>query len=94
MPSAPKKGSPEHQRAARAKQKNRAFDKLGAVCARCGIDDRRVFQIDHVDGGGEQDRKAGLRGKTGYTDVLNRPWRYQLLCANCHQIKSQYPDDF
>ena len=61
---------------------------LGGECMRCGFDDIRALQIDHVDGGGNQDVLAlGSRYRLyakirdGYDEG------YQLLCANCNAIK-------
>ncbi len=59
---------------------------LGCVCTRCGNNDSRVLQIDHVNGGGTQENKrvhsAGVARR-----VLKEPHDFQLLCANCNWIK-------
>jgi hypothetical protein len=66
---------------------------FGAKCMRCGFSDPRAFQIDHIHGDGYKDR-----GKMGYTfarklfgliqtDPDQARANYQLLCANCNQIK-------
>ena len=49
--------------------------------------DIRALQIDHINGGGRQHRKQ--MGSTGkfYKYVLTHPEEFQLLCANCNQIK-------
>ena len=63
---------------------------LGDKCAKCGIDDPRVLQVDHIYGGGHQDRQLfGSGGTWAFTkDVLQHTTRkYQLLCANCNWIK-------
>ena len=60
---------------------------LGSKCARCGFDDPRALQIDHVNGGGTKEiRKIGTYG------IMRRirdngAEGYQLLCANCNWIK-------
>lgn len=70
-------------------RRGEAIDALGGKCLRCGIDNYDVLQVDHVNGDGRVDRKARsdyaiLRSiATGATDG------YQLLCANCHIIKTQ-----
>lgn len=63
----------------------------GSKCARCGFNDVRALQVDHINGGGtgHPERK--------YSSVY---WRwlaiapdeeiigvYQVLCANCNFIK-------
>lgn len=59
---------------------------LGNKCNRCGFDDRRALQIDHVNGGGCTERNA--IGQVGVlVRALKHPDLYQLLCANCNWIK-------
>lgn len=67
---------------------------LGGACARCGMSDDRVLDIDHVRDDGRTHRlmhpgpsvyRAMMRDlRAGITD------RYQLLCANCHLIKTYH----
>lgn len=74
--------------------KLKLFDALGNVCKRCGFEDRRALQIDHINGGGQADRKSmGYKSGYPYTyykkilAMADYPARYQLLCANCNWIK-------
>lgn len=62
--------------------------RLGGQCVVCGNNDYRVLQIDHVHGGGEQERKF-INVWTYYRRILRDicSGRYQLLCANCNAIK-------
>ena len=65
---------------------------LGSKCAHCGIEDKRVLQIDHVNGGGKKERnKFGRNLKKYYLYILNKikngSTDYQVLCANCNWIK-------
>jgi hypothetical protein len=61
---------------------------LGGKCVRCGFDDPRALQVDHVNGGGSAERKKYKNAKTViYRRVLNGKPGYQLLCANCNWIK-------
>jgi hypothetical protein len=64
---------------------------LGSKCCKCGMDDVRCLQVDHVHGKGIQEIKA-----KGYyrmyldalTEINNGDFgNYQLLCANCNWIK-------
>ena len=66
--------------------RDKAVAHLGGRCVSCGVDDPRVLQLDHVHGGGNEDRRK-----------RHRPWRHvatdpagtwQVLCANCHAIKT------
>ena len=74
--------------------KQQIFQILGGKCARCGFDDVRALQIDHVDATKRPRSGRGHRslGRTGYTGVLEEllsgsPHNYQLLCSNCNWIK-------
>lgn len=59
---------------------------LGGKCETCGINDSRVLQIDHVNGGGtKENHKIKARGVA--RRVLAHPNDYQLLCANHNWIK-------
>jgi len=66
---------------------DRAVNYLGSKCAICGINDERVLEIDHivpVKGCRETSRYYLLRA------ILNGSKNYQLLCANCHKIKTAH----
>lgn len=71
----------------------KAIAMLGGRCYRCGIDDWRVLQFDHIHGQrGQRKHERGhhmarmlLAGKVPAQII-------QLLCANCHQIKSLEED--
>ena len=64
------------------------FQWLGNECNECGFDDPRAFQIDHLNGGGRQHRKSMNDSPTVYLRyVLEHLDEFQLLCANCNQIK-------
>jgi 5-methylcytosine-specific restriction endonuclease McrA len=79
------------RRAARSKAqyaevRTAVFKALGGKCVRCGFTDTRALQVDHIHGGGQDDRK--LSWPAFYRLVLEkRGERYQLLCANCNWIK-------
>lgn len=60
---------------------------LGGKCA-CGFTDTRALQIDHIKGGGNDDRrKFGGRWRLFYEYVAANPLKFQILCANCNAIK-------
>lgn len=70
--------------------KSNIFNILGMKCVWCGFDDIRALQIDHVKGGGIKERKyESSRGyyKNILMKVLQGSKDYQILCANCNQIK-------
>lgn len=76
-------------RACRARLKDALYRQLGGVCCRCGFEDPRALQIDHIYGGGN--REDPHRDTAYYRRVLRsvrvEAGRYQLLCANCNWIK-------
>ncbi len=68
-----------------------ALEALGGKCVRCGFSDSDALQIDHIYGtenGTRELRKtrskylAILRGAVDRTEL-------QVLCANCHMIKTR-----
>jgi len=69
--------------------RKRIINKLGGKCVRCGFDDVRALQVDHVNGGGKKEIGTFTRNwRTYYKRVLaDETGKYQLLCANCNWIK-------
>lgn len=70
-----------------------AIKVLGGKCIKCGFNDWRALQIDHIHGGGCEERRH-VNTRTIYKFVIEKPkeeWIniYQLLCANCNQIKKR-----
>ena len=67
--------------------RQQVLELLGNQCVVCGFSDRRALQIDHINGGGYKAKlhKSVLRK---YKLLLESKGEgYQLLCANCNQIK-------
>ena len=63
------------------------INKLGGKCIKCGFNDTRALQLDHINGGGRQEL---LRCGTHYAmfkKILENPEGHQILCANCNWIK-------
>jgi hypothetical protein len=74
-----------------ARMKEEIFSGLGSKCSACGITDRRVLQIDHVNGGGGRQERIYM-GSTNRMRQILREFHtnvkaFQLLCANCNWIK-------
>ena len=58
----------------------------GGRCERCGNNDSRVLQLDHINGGGTaHNRKVKPLGVA--KAALRTPELFQVLCANCNWIK-------
>ena len=75
------------------KTRERALDVLGAVCKHCGFKDKRALQIDHVNSNGATERKSLTQREILYR-VIDHPEDYQVLCANCNQIKKFVCNEF
>jgi 5-methylcytosine-specific restriction endonuclease McrA len=72
----------------RAKQRE-IIATLGGRCIRCGNNDPRVLEIDHIDGA----KKLRPPHRFYSTPVRVNLWaremgNLQVLCANCHRIKT------
>lgn len=67
------------------------MEALGGKCVKCGFKDVRALQIDHINGGGSQERKERDFKMNFHKHVLEsfirKENKYQLLCANCNWIK-------
>jgi len=60
---------------------------LGNKCCKCGFDDVRALQIDHIHGGGTKETSS-MSTVAFYKKVIKEKGvNYQLLCANCNWIK-------
>ena len=78
----------------RLKYRKKTIDFLGAKCYICNNTDYRVLQIDHVNGKGSIERKL-RHGTTFFRKILKMKLseaqkEYQVLCANCHAIKTYH----
>ena len=64
-----------------------------------GMTDWRALQIDHVNGGGNEERKHFQNSCTNYYNYVLEQIKagskdYQLLCANCNWIKRHKNNEF
>ena len=70
------------------------YSSFPPVCIRCGYTDIRALSIDHINGGGNQERKALFGsihsgGRNFYAWLIENhyPDGYQVLCMNCQWLK-------
>jgi len=65
------------------------MDLLGNKCQKCGFNDERALQFDHINGGGVKEKKSMTTNyyKHIINSILNKEKKFQLLCANCNWIK-------
>jgi hypothetical protein len=94
-----RKWSKEHSQRLRDKNqvyrdadKTFVFNALGGKCVRCGFDDWRALQVDHIKGKPENlPRTDYKRGGKGLYNAIRRGLfplsDFQLLCANHNWIK-------
>ena|SRR5215213_2972902 len=58
-------------------------------CTACGISDPRVLDFDHIN---IEEKSFGIaRGLTNafnWVKILTEIEKYQILCANCHRIRT------
>lgn len=71
------------------RQRRELLALLGGRCNECGFDNPLALQVDHVNGGGNIQRRGGLWASPAnlLRIVRSDPDEYQLLCANCNIIK-------
>lgn len=81
------------ERARHALLRLEVIEKLGGRCATCGFADYRAIEIDHINGDGY---KESGRNLAFYRRILKLEdtSRYQLLCINCHKIKTAENKDY
>lgn len=77
--------SSHHSKA--VKYRLKAIMILEPVCIECGFTDIRALQIDHINGGGTQERKEEHNYITYKRIASGDTEGYQVLCANCNWIK-------
>lgn len=75
------------KRDAHHRLRNKILLMLGGRCVKCGYDNPRALQIDHVAGDGAEDRRLYRSYPPYYRHVLKDLSKYQLLCANCNALK-------
>lgn len=56
-------------------------------CSRCGINDIRVLDIDHIENNGAEERRISGNNLIHKIFLSGFPVGYQILCRNCNWIK-------
>jgi len=57
-------------------------------CACCGEKEIKFLSIDHINGGGNQQRKNGICNLANWLIKNNFPKGFQVLCYNCNMAKA------
>lgn len=73
----------------RAELRRAIFEAYGGKCTCCGEEHQSFLCVDHVDGGGNEHRKAVDGSKQFYRWLWSNgcPPGFQLLCHNCNHAK-------
>jgi hypothetical protein len=74
----------------RRKLRTETIIEYGGKCAKCGIDDHDVLDVDHIFNDGAIDRKKHLFAYNLYRELKRLGYpkdRHQLLCKNCNWKK-------
>lgn len=65
----------------------------GDACACCSLDDQRLLAIDHIHGGGADDRRFFKSAKNMWRSLRDNPRDdIQVLCRNCNAAKAYTPE--
>ena len=72
----------------RAERRFIVHEMLGWECARCTFDDPRALHVDHIEACGKGGRTTEAKMNRDIEFCYeNKIKRYQILCANCNNIK-------
>ena len=80
----------------RKKLRQKVLAKLGNMCICCGETTFEFLAIDHINGGGRQERLKANRGSEGWSYYIlaqtdeDIKHKYQVLCHNCNAAKGYY----
>lgn len=69
------------------------IEAYGGRCECCGESGPEFLTIDHINGDGNEHRKAGLRGWRLYQWLAKRGYpkdAFRLLCLNCNFARGQF----
>lgn len=61
---------------------------MGHPCVDCGNSDIRVLEFDHVKGNKRFDIGKAVNSKYGWETVLEEIEKCEVVCANCHKIRT------
>ncbi len=77
-----------YEREKRMVKRKELMTKLGGEqCIKCGFNDYRALQFDHIEGGGTKQRREMVNVWPILKHIENNLSEYQVLCANCNWIK-------
>lgn len=74
----------------RQKHRDAVIKAYGGKCSCCCKSNHRVLQLDHINNDGKLHRKQVTTTMYKWAIKNNFPSMLQLLCADCHMIKTIY----
>lgn len=76
----------------------KAIEALGGKCAVCGLNDKYMLTIDHINGDWKKDPFSRRNKRALYRYILedleSAKKRFQVLCWNHNSMKALYPEVF
>lgn len=81
------------EKAIRVRVRLKVIEGYGGRCTCCGETQVEFLCIDHVNGGGNEQRRKGLTATRFYRFLIKNNFpkdAYQLLCHNCNLAKGFY----
>jgi len=87
MPREPRSKLPKLPKCAR-NYRLLVLEMLGPVCAKCSFDDVRALEIDHVEPYALGPEPRNKRRNSAQDALRAKGVGFQVLCANCHRIKT------
>ena len=81
----------ENNRKDYIKMKDILFTELGGKCCICEINDHRLLDLDHINGGGTKERYNQTNTiRYYYPRIEEARKKLQLLCVVCHRLKTYH----
>ena len=74
----------------RLRERERVISAYGSKCNCCGNPNSRVLELDHINNNGKSHRSKINAPMFRWVVRHGFPKGLQLLCANCHRIKTKY----
>ena len=71
------------------KIRKQVIDKLGGRCINCGCDNPDALEINHINGGGNEDKRINGNGKQFYLHILNGTRKtddLEMTCIVCNAL--------
>lgn len=86
-----KESTKDRRKITNRKIRERLFEGYGGKCVCCGESRFEFLALDHVNGGGRQERKTKSTLQIALSAIRDGfPDKYRILCHNCNQAIGWY----